>query len=115
MVGSGGFALAVIGLCLLACRTALTWVVLPLRAVGAMPLTAYTAQLVVWAIVAVVLLGDPRDLAAFRDLEPFWPMTITLVRRVHGMGAADRARSARVGRRPHSSRPAGAALDRLIG
>ena len=52
VIGSGGFALAVIGLCLLACRTVLTWIVLPLRAVGAMPLTAYTAQLVVWAIVA---------------------------------------------------------------
>ena len=62
VIGSGGFALAVIGLCLLACRTFLTWVVLPLRAVGAMPLTAYTVQLVVWAIVAATVLGDPGDL-----------------------------------------------------
>ena len=50
VIGSGGFALAVIGACLLLCRTVLTWVVLPLRAVGAMPLTAYTAQLLVWAV-----------------------------------------------------------------
>jgi hypothetical protein len=79
VIGSGGFALAVLGLCLLACRTLLTWVLLPLRAVGAMPLTAYTVQLVVWAIVAAAILGDTGDLAGFRDLEPFWPMTITLV------------------------------------
>jgi uncharacterized membrane protein YeiB len=79
VIGSGGFALAVIGLCLLACRSVITWIVLPLRAVGAMPLTAYTAQLVVWAIVATAVLGDPGDLEGFRDLSPFWPMTITLV------------------------------------
>jgi uncharacterized membrane protein YeiB len=79
VVGSGGFALAVIGLCVLACRTILTWVVLPLRAVGAMPLTAYTAQLVVWAIAATLLLGEPGDLRGFRDADPFWPMTVGLV------------------------------------
>ena len=65
-----------IGLCLLACRTVLTWVALPLRAVGAMPLTAYTAQLVIWAIVATVVLGDAGDLRGFRDLEPFWPLVL---------------------------------------
>jgi uncharacterized membrane protein YeiB len=78
-IGSGGFALAVIGLCLLVCRTLVTWVVLPLRAVGAMPLTAYTAPLVIWAIAASVILGVPGDLRGFRDLDPFWPITITLV------------------------------------
>lgn len=76
VIGSGGFALAVLGLCLLACRTLLRWIVLPLRAVGAMPLTAYTAQLVVWAVVASLVLGDPGDLRGFRALEPFWPLTI---------------------------------------
>ena len=79
VIGSGGFALATIGLCLLLCRTLLTWVVLPLRAVGAMPLTAYTAQLVIWAIAATVILGNPGDLPGFRDLEPFWPITEVLV------------------------------------
>jgi uncharacterized membrane protein YeiB len=79
VIGSGGFALAVIGLCLLACRTVLVWAVLPLRAVGAMPLTAYTAQLLIWAVAATVLLGDTRDLRGFRDLEPFWPMTLGLL------------------------------------
>ena len=100
VVGSGGFALAVIGLCLLLCRTLLTWVVLPLRAVGAMPLTAYTAQLVIWAIAATVILGNPSDLRGFRDLEPFWPITVGSRDRLHRVGAADRARSARMARRP---------------
>lgn len=75
VVGSGGFALAVVGTCLLACRTWLRWIAIPLRAVGAMPLTAYAAQLVVWAVVATAVLGAPGDLADFRNLEPFWPMT----------------------------------------
>lgn len=76
VIGSGGFALAVLGTCLLACRTVLRIVVLPLRAVGAMPLTAYTAQLLVWALVASVVLADPGDLAGFRALAPFWPLTV---------------------------------------
>lgn len=76
IVGSGGFALAVLGLCLLVCRTVVAAIVLPLRAVGAMPLTAYTLQLVVWAVVASVVLGNPGDLMGFRGLQPFWPLTI---------------------------------------
>jgi uncharacterized membrane protein len=76
VIGSGGFALAVLGASLLLCRTVLTFVVLPLRAVGAMPLTAYTLQLVVWAAVAGAELGDSGDLAGFRALEPFWPLTL---------------------------------------
>lgn len=79
VIGSGGFALAVLGACLLACRTVVTWIVLPLRAVGAMPLTAYVVQLVVWAVVATTVLGSAGDLRGFRDLEPFWPMTLGLV------------------------------------
>lgn len=75
-LGSGGFAVAVIGLCLLACRTPLTWLVLPVRAVGTMPLTAYTGQLVVWAVWAAAVLGDTGDLAGFRGLEPFVPFTV---------------------------------------
>lgn len=79
VIGSGGFALAVIAACLLLCRTALVWVVLPLRAVGAMPLTAYVGQLVVWWLVALAVLDRPGDLAGFRALEPFWPLTISTV------------------------------------
>ena len=76
VVGSGGFALAVLGAGLLVCRTAATYAVLPLRAVGAMPLTAYTLQLVVWAVIASSVLGDAGDLGGFRDLQPFLPLTL---------------------------------------
>jgi uncharacterized membrane protein len=76
VIGSGGFALAVLGACLLLCRTWMRWVVLPLRAVGAMPLSAYTAQLVVWWIVALAVLGSARDLTGFRDLDPLGPFVL---------------------------------------
>ena len=79
VIGSGGFALAVIALCVLVCRTPLTWITLPLRAVGAMPLTAYTVQVLIWWGIALALFGDPRDGAAFRELDPFWPMTVGIV------------------------------------
>ncbi|MGA7149141.1 MAG: heparan-alpha-glucosaminide N-acetyltransferase domain-containing protein [Microbacterium sp.] len=79
VVGSGGFAIAVIAACLLMCRTVLVWIALPFRAVGAMPLTAYVGQLLVWAVVAAAALGEIGDLAGFRDLEPFWPLTLTTV------------------------------------
>lgn len=80
VIGSGGFAIGVIGACLLLCRmSGVKAITLPLRATGAMPLTAYTAQLLVWAIIALVLLGDPSDLAGFVMLEPFWPMTVAVL------------------------------------
>jgi len=79
VIGTGGFALAVIATCVLACRTVLVWIVLPLRAVGSMPLTAYTAQLLVWAGVASAVLGTSRDLGGFRDLEPFVPLAVWTV------------------------------------
>lgn len=52
------------------------WIALPLRAVGAMPLTAYAGQLVVWAAIADATLGTAGDLAGFRALSPFWPFTL---------------------------------------
>ncbi|MFE7846365.1 heparan-alpha-glucosaminide N-acetyltransferase domain-containing protein [Microbacterium sp. NPDC057407] len=114
VIGSGGFALAVIGASLLACRTAVRWVVLPLRAVGAMPLTAYIGQLIVWAAVATAVLGAPGDLAGFRDLEPFWPL-------VGGTVVACTAWALLIGRGPfewlvdRSSRlVADASADRLV-
>lgn len=79
VIGSGGFAIAVIGASLLVCRTFVRWIAVPLRAVGSMPLTAYTVQLVVWAVIAAIALGDPGDLVGFRDLAPFWPMTLALI------------------------------------
>lgn len=70
VIGSGGFALAVLGLCLALCRTPVATIVLPLRAVGAMPLTAYTGQILVWAVWAALALGTTSDLGAFRALNP---------------------------------------------
>lgn len=79
VVGSGGFAVAVIGLCLLVCRTPVRWLVIPLRAVGSMPLTAYVLQIVVWAVFAAALLGDTSDLFGVRDAGLFLPLTLGLV------------------------------------
>lgn len=78
VIGSGGFALAAIGACLLVCRTFLTWVALPLRAVGAMPLTAYTAQILTWAAFAHLAFGAFNP-SAFKELQPFWPLAICTV------------------------------------
>lgn len=79
VIGSGGFAVATIGVCLLLCRTPLRWVAVPLRAVGSMPLTAYVLQLVVWAVVALALLGDTGDLYGIRDAGLFLPLTLGLL------------------------------------
>lgn len=78
-IGSGGFALAVIGVCVLAGMTPLRWVLWPLRAVGSMPLTAYVAHLAVWAVWIAAeraRTGAVESVAGFRALEPFWPMAI---------------------------------------
>lgn len=79
VIGSGGFAIGAIGLCLLACRTPLRWIAVPLRAVGSMPLTAYVVQLLVWAVVALVLFGETSDLYGVRAAGLFGPLTIGLV------------------------------------
>ncbi|MFS0866890.1 heparan-alpha-glucosaminide N-acetyltransferase domain-containing protein [Microbacterium sp. 179-B 1A2 NHS] len=71
-LGSTGFAAAVLGACLLLCRTPATWAVAPLRAVGSMPLTAYVGQILVWAVVAALTMGDTGDLGGFREMQPFW-------------------------------------------
>lgn len=77
---SGGFAVAVLMACLLVCRTPLTWVLLPLRAVGTMALTAYVGQIVAWAVVAQLVLGDTGALWGMRELQPFgWFALVTLV------------------------------------
>ncbi|KXC06220.1 DUF418 domain-containing protein [Microbacterium hominis] len=79
-VGSGGFALAVIGLCLLVCRLPVaSSVLLPIRAIGSMPLTAYVGQILVWAAWASLALGDVGDLSGFRALQPFWPFVVVTV------------------------------------
>lgn len=52
VIGSGGFAMAVIGLCLLAADRA-RWPLFPLEATGSMALTVYSLH-----IVAIALIGD---------------------------------------------------------
>ncbi|MFK3678488.1 heparan-alpha-glucosaminide N-acetyltransferase domain-containing protein [Microbacterium sp. NPDC090218] len=66
VLGSGGFALAVIALCLLLSRP-LRWVLLPLGALGSMPLTAYSAH-----VLSIVLVGGP---GAFFSSNAFWAAT----------------------------------------
>lgn len=78
-LGSGSFALAVIGVCVLICVTPLRWLLWPIRATGSMPLTAYVAHILIWAW--WISLGNERGPTLepwpdFRALEPFWPMTI---------------------------------------
>lgn len=66
VLGSGGFALAVIALCLLLSRP-LRWPLLPLGALGSMPLTAYSAH-----VVSIVLVGGP---GSFFSSNAFWGAT----------------------------------------
>jgi uncharacterized membrane protein len=79
VVGGAATAVAVLGGCLLLARTPATWLLLPLRATGAMPLTAYTAQLLIWAAWALLALGETGALWEFRELMPFWPLTVAVV------------------------------------
>ena len=82
-LGSTGFVVAVPALCLLVCppggRSPAAIVLWPLRATGSMPLTAYTLQLVIWAVWAFIALGDTTDLYGFRALDPFWPIALAVV------------------------------------
>ena len=43
-----------------------------------MPLTAYVLQIVGWALASTILLGSAHE-HAFRDLDPFLPMTLTTI------------------------------------
>jgi uncharacterized membrane protein YeiB len=66
ILGSGGLALAVIALCLLLSRP-LGWPLLPLGALGSMPLSAYSAH-----VVSIVLVAGP---GGFFSSNPFWGLT----------------------------------------
>lgn len=72
ILGSGGLAVAVLGLCLLLQRP-LRWALVPLAAVGAMPLTVYAAHLLVIAI-----LGGPGGALPDSDTTWLW-LTVGLV------------------------------------
>lgn len=79
-VGGTGFVVALVGACLLVCRSRVAaLLLLPLRATGSMPLTAYSAQIVIWAVWSFVALGDTTDLRGFRALHPFWPITLAVI------------------------------------
>ena len=60
VVGSTGFALAVLALCLLV-PSALRWVLYPLAAVGSMALTAYTVHVVIVAGIGPVAFEQPDN------------------------------------------------------
>lgn len=78
-VGSGGFAMALIAACVLIGATSLRHVFWPVRIVGSMPLTAYTAHLLVWALWMFSggsSVTGTEAMDGFRALEPFWPMTL---------------------------------------
>lgn len=66
ILGSGGFALCVIALCVLLSRP-LRWALLPLGALGSMPLTAYSVH-----VLSVALIGGP---GGFFSSNAFWAAT----------------------------------------
>ncbi|MFJ2535101.1 heparan-alpha-glucosaminide N-acetyltransferase domain-containing protein [Microbacterium maritypicum] len=66
ILGSGGFALTIIALCLLLTRP-LRWALLPLGALGSMPLTAYSAH-----VLSVMVVGGP---GGFFSSNAFWAAT----------------------------------------
>lgn len=91
VLGSGGFAVTVIALCLLLSRP-LRWPLLPLSALGSMPLTAYSAH-----VVSIVLVVGP---GGFFSSNEFWGLTAL------GLLAATTLWSMFIGRGP---------LERLVG
>lgn len=88
VLGSGGFAVAVIALCLLASRP-LRWALVPLAALGSMPLSAYTGH-----IIAIVVLAGPQDIlsdpAAWAWFSLMLVITATLWAMFFGRGPLER-------------------------
>ncbi|WP_110590379.1 heparan-alpha-glucosaminide N-acetyltransferase domain-containing protein [Microbacterium suaedae] len=79
MLGSGGLAIAVVCTCILVGRTPARWILWPVRAVGAMPLTAYVAQLLAWSVWFWARSADGSAVDPLRDflaVEPFWPLSL---------------------------------------
>ena len=62
VVGSTGFAIGVIALCLLGSRVVLRWVLLPVAAVGSMALSTYSIQIIGLAIVIQASSSGPQGL-----------------------------------------------------
>lgn len=70
ILGSGGFVLVVIALCLLLSRP-LRWILLPLGALGSMPLSAYSLH-----VMSVALIGGP---GGFFQSNAFWGLTAVVL------------------------------------
>ena len=62
VVGSTGFAIGVLGLCLLGSRV-IRWALFPIAAVGSMALTAYVAQVVIIAALGIPVPGETDNVA----------------------------------------------------
>jgi hypothetical protein len=100
VLGSGGFAVALIGLLLLltspltrSVGTALRGILSPIGAVGSMPLTIYTAQL---AVLAVYIRAQPESVDVEYPLPLFFAMALSAIlfavlwRRFLGAGPLER-------------------------
>ncbi len=115
LVGSGGFAIGLIGLALLFTArmresSALARAVSPLAATGSMALTVYTAQIIVLSVAAWF-----RDFAPGSIEYPGWPLLISMTaitvaaawtwRRYIGQGPLEWVMARLTGSRPMRSRP----------
>ncbi|OJX71305.1 MAG: hypothetical protein BGO95_09740 [Micrococcales bacterium 73-13] len=115
VVGSSGFALAVIGLCLLAARARPMRVLLtPLSSMGQMALTIYTAQVVAVWVLVVSTQQRPNDWAVFWCFAVASMAIAVLWRALRGQGPLERLLSTVSKRaadpRPRAADGAGSAL-----
>lgn len=79
IVGSGGFALAVLGVCLLLARP-LRWLLLPVATVGSMPLTAYSVHVVSLAVLLWPFGLVPAALTDDGGVHPaVWPVSAVVL------------------------------------
>lgn len=88
LLGSGGFAMALVGLLLLIGRW-LRWPLLPVAALGAMPLTAYTAH-IVWIFVLVGPGGTIMSATVFWLLTGSLALLCTVWLALFGRGPLER-------------------------
>lgn len=74
IIASGGFALAVVAACLLLAGP-LRWFLLPLAALGTIPLTAYAAHVLSFAVLISPFMLAP-ELAGWGDGVGFWAVSV---------------------------------------
>jgi uncharacterized membrane protein YeiB len=78
IIGSGGFAIAVIGVCLLLARR-IRLVLVPIAAVGSMPLTAYTAHVLSFFVLSAPLALAPDAFAGSSSVPLPWLVCIVVL------------------------------------